>query len=113
MLSPRSTDGQASVELVALLPLVGLLIALAWQGLLAGEAAWLGAGAARAAARAEALGRDPLRAARAVLPARFAHRLRVHASRDGSVAVALAIPAVLGDGSLGGLTARARFEEQR
>jgi len=37
----RSQDGQASVELVALLPLAGALVALLWQALLAGEALWL------------------------------------------------------------------------
>lgn len=113
MHSLRSDDGQASVEFIALLPLVGLLIALAWQALLAGEAVWLGASAARAAARAEALGRDPVRAARGVLPGRYERGLRVRAVRDGSVAVAIAIPTVVGAGSLGSFTARAQFEVQR
>jgi hypothetical protein len=113
MLSLRSHDGQASIELVALLPLVGLLVALAWQALLAGETLWLGGSAARAAARAEALGRDPVHAARGALPGRFEHGLRVHVSRDGSVAVAVRIPAVLGRRGLGSFTARARFEGQR
>jgi hypothetical protein len=109
----RSDDGQASVEFVSLLPLVGLLVALAWQALLAGEAVWLGASAARSAARAEALGRDPLHAARGVLPGRFARGLRVRTARDGSVTVAVRIPAVLGRGGIGSFTARARFEAQR
>jgi hypothetical protein len=113
MCSLRSDDGQATVELVALLPLVGLLVAFLWQGLLAGEAIWLGAGAAGAAARAEAVGADPARAARGVLPARFEHGLRVHADRDGAVAVAIRVPAVLGGGTLTTVTTHARFEAQR
>lgn len=109
----RSCDGQASVELVALLPLVGVLVALLWQALLAGEAVWLSGGAARAAARAAALGEDPARAARGVLPRRFAHGLRVRRATDGEVAVAVAIPSLFGAGALGSTTARARFEAQR
>lgn len=114
MRSPlRSRDGQATVELVALLPLVGVLVALLWQALLAGEAVWLSGGAARAAARAAALGADPARAARGVLPRRFEHDLRVRRSADGAVAVAVEIPSVLGGGALGSTTARARFGAQR
>jgi hypothetical protein len=33
--------GQASVELVALLPLVAVLAAVMWQSVLAGQADWL------------------------------------------------------------------------
>lgn len=109
----RSSDGQASVELVALLPLVAVLVALLWQALLAGEAIWLSGSAARAAARAEALGADPRAAARGVLPVRFERGLEVRAHADGSVAVALQIPVVLGSGTLAPVTARARFEPQR
>lgn len=109
----RSDDGQATVELVALLPLIGLLGALLWQALLAGEAVWLDGGAARAAARAAAVGADPRRAAQAVLPARFAAGVRVARRADGSVTVAVPVPAVLGGGSLGAVEARARFEAQR
>lgn len=109
----RSRDGQATVELVALLPLVGVLVALLWQALLAGEAVWLSGGAARAAARAAAVGEDPAQAARGVLPARFERGLRVRRARDGGIAVVLEVPAVLGRGALGSTTARARFEAQR
>jgi hypothetical protein len=109
----RSRDGQAAVELVALLPLVGVLVALLWQALLAGEAVWLSGGAARAAARAAAVGGDPARAARGVLPARFERGLQVRRSRDGGVAVAIRIPSLFGGGALASTTARARFEAQR
>ena len=106
-------DGQATVELVALLPLVGLLVALLWQALLAGETIWLSGGAARAAARAVALGSDPMQAARGVLPERFEAKLRVERERGGTVAVVLHVPAVLGGGTLVPITTRARFEAQR
>ncbi len=76
----HTQEGQASVELVALLPLVGILVALLWQSLLAGEAVWLSGSASRAAARAEAVGADPARAARGVLPTRFERGLRVPAA---------------------------------
>ncbi len=105
--------GQATVELVALLPLVGLLAALLWQALLAGETVWLSGGAARAAARAAAIGADPVDAARAVLPARIERGLRVERERDGGIALVLRVPAVLGGGTLASVTTRARFEAQR
>lgn len=105
--------GQAAVELVALLPLVGLLAALLWQALLAGETVWLSGGAARAAARAAAVGSDPLAAARAVLPARLERGLRVRREPDGVIALVLRVPAALGGGTIAPVTARARFEAQR
>jgi hypothetical protein len=110
---PSRQDGQATVELVALLPLVGLLAALLWQALLAGETLWLSGSAARAAARAAAVGSDPAAAARAVLPARFAATVHVERDRDGVVTVSLRIPAVLGGGTLAPVATRARFEAQR
>jgi len=113
---PRSyagEGGQAAVELVALLPLVGLLAALLWQALLAGETVWLSASAARAAARAVAVGSDPLAAARTVLPARLERGLRVRREPDGAIALELRVPAALGDGTIAPVTARARFEAQR
>ena len=113
MRSLRSDDGQATVELVALLPLLGVLAALLWQAVLAGEAVWLGGGAARAAARAAAVGADPLRAARQVVPGRFAAGLRVRREHDGSVSVLLPVPAAVGGGSLAAIPIRAHFEAQR
>jgi pilus assembly protein CpaE len=109
----RSDEGQATVELVALLPFVGVLIALLWQFALAGTAIWLSGGAARAAARAEAVGSDPLRAARGVLPGRLEHGLKVRRERDGAIALVMQIPAVLGSGALTSITTRAHFEAQR
>lgn len=106
-------DGQATVELVALLPVVGLLVALLWQALLAGETVWLSGTAARAAARAAAVGGDPLLAARGVLPARFERGLRIRRAPDGEVVVALRVPAAVGGWALPAVATRARFEAQR
>lgn len=109
----RDAHGQATVELVALLPLVGLLCALLWQALLAGETVWLSGVAARAAARAVAVGADPIAAARGVVPTRLERGLRVSRAPDGSVSLVLRVPAAIGGGSLASVTTRARFEEQR
>ena len=98
--------GQASIELVVLLPLLAALLLAAWQGVVAGQAWWLAASAARAGARAELIGADPLGAARRELPGGLRARLRVRSSR-GDVEVRLPIPAVAGLGRLGTATARA------
>ena len=113
MRSSRSDDGQATVELVALLPLVGVLVALLWQALLAGETVWLSGGAARAAARAVAVGADPVDAARGVLPARLERGMRVEREDDGAVTLVLQVPAALGSGTIAPVTARALFEAQQ
>jgi len=105
-------DGQAAVELVALLPLAALVVAIAWQLAIAGHAAWAAAGAARAAARAHAVGLDSRAAARAALPRRLERRLRVDERADGEVRVRVTIPAVLPHVRLGTTTATARFEPQ-
>ena len=104
-------DGQAAVELVALLPLVALVALALWQLAVAGQAAWLAGAAARAAARAHAVGGDEAEAARGVLPPRLEPGLRVRARDDGSVTLRLAVPSVVG-GRLTTIGSRARFEPQ-
>ncbi len=105
--------GQASVELVALLPLVGVLLALSWQAVVAGQAVWLAGSAARAAARATALGADAPAAARRVLPARLERGLVVRpAASGGGVRVAIGVPRILGAGRLTTVSARARLPDQ-
>jgi len=113
MRSWRREDGQAAVELVALLPLVALLAAGAWQLAVAGHAAWSADAAARAAARAVATGGDARAAARASLPGRLEEGMRVRASADGDVRVVLRVPAVLGLRVLGTVSASAHFRPQR
>jgi type IV secretory pathway TrbD component len=104
--------GQATVEFVAVLPLVVVVGFAVWQAAVAGQTLWLAGAAARAAARAEAIGAKPEPAARRVLPPRLEDRLRVRAHEDGGVTVTLSIPSVVGGGSLGSTSARARFVPQ-
>ena len=104
--------GQATVETVALLPLLVLLVAFVWQAAVAGQAVWLAGSAARAAARAAALGRDPLPAARSVLPGRLDPGARVGRVGGGGVRVRLAVPSVIGGARLGTVSARARLQPQ-
>jgi hypothetical protein len=109
----RRADGQAAVELVALLPLAALLLAGAWQLALAGHAGWAAGSAARAAARAAAIGADARSAARGELPAGLARGLRVRERGAGTVEVTLRIPPVPGLPVLGHTSATARFRPQR
>jgi len=107
--------GQATVEFVALLPLVAVLLGLLWQAVVAGQAVWLAGSAARAAARASAIGADARSAARGVLPERLERGLVVverPGGRDEGVRVAIRIPSIMGDARLGTVTARARLRDQ-
>jgi hypothetical protein len=113
MRAGRGQDGQASVEMAALLPLVALVGALLWQAVVAGQALWLSGAAARAAARAAAVGGDAEGAARGALPPRLEQGLRVRALRDGGgVRVAVQIPSVLTSGALATVESRAAFPSQ-
>jgi len=91
----RSQSGQASVELVAAVPFALLAGLIAWQLVLTGHTAWLCANAARVAARAEAVGRDPGRAARSALPRALERGLSVSRSKSGGVRVSVRVPIVL------------------
>lgn len=84
--------GQATVELVAVVPLVLLVALVAWQLVLAGQTAWLAAQAARVAARADAVGRDPDLAARSALPEAFEPGLEVRRREGGGVRVSVRVP---------------------
>lgn len=93
MPAPRPSQvGQASVELVAAVPLVLLAALVAWQLVLAGHTAWLSAHAARVAARADAVGRSPTAAARSALPDALEHDLEVERRREGGVRVSVRVP---------------------
>src|SRR5256886_17018368 len=107
--SLHSERGQAAVELVAALPFVVVLAAILWQAALAGQAAWLAGSAARAAARAQAVGGDPAAAARGVLPARLERGLRVRARPDGAATVPVPVPPLAGPGRPTTVHARARL----
>ena len=104
----RCTRGQATVELVALLPLLALLAAAVWQAALLGHGLWSAGAASRAASRALAVGADPLPVARRIVPG-----ARVSAGDDGEVTVTVPIRAVAGGATLTRVTSTARFEPQR
>jgi hypothetical protein len=91
----RAQSGQASVELVAMVPFVLLIGAVVWQLALAGHTAWLAANAARAAARADAVGRDVSAAARSALPRSMEEGLEVRRLDQGGVRVSARVPLLL------------------
>ncbi len=68
MSSGEHQRGQASVELVAVLPVVALLVALAVQLAIVGWGLWTSAGAARAGARAQHVGGNARAAALSAVP---------------------------------------------
>ncbi|HEX8067993.1 MAG TPA: TadE/TadG family type IV pilus assembly protein [Thermoleophilaceae bacterium] len=88
-------DGQASVELVGVLPLVVLVAAVLWQLALTGQTAWLCANAARAGARAEAVGRPAGAAVRSALPRSLERGIEVERTGGGAVRVRLRVPLLL------------------
>lgn|SRR6185436_12934836 len=96
MVASRSSSGQATVELIAVLPLVAVLLAALWQLALVGYAEWSATAAARAAARAEAVGGDPVAAARSHLAGSLRPGLRVVTLSAGAVRVAVRVPTLPG-----------------
>ena len=101
-MSRRAGDrGQASVELLAVLPLLAALVAGCAQLVLMGESWWLAGVGARAGARAERAGGDAARAARAALPQGWGRRLHVAQAQGGGLAVRLRVPAVVGGAAIG------------
>jgi hypothetical protein len=80
---------------VAVLPIVLLAGLVAWQLLLAGHSLWLCAGAARAAARADTVGRSAESAARSALPEALERDLSVERLHEGAIRVSVRVPAVL------------------
>ncbi len=103
--SGTGESGQASVELVALLPLILTLALAAWQGVVAGQEHALAASAVRAAVRAQLVGGDPRSAARGALPGGLAGAVRVARRADGRVEVRLPLRMVVGGARLGDVRA--------
>jgi hypothetical protein len=108
----RCASGQASVELVATLPVVLLILAFGWQAVLAGQAIWHARVAARAAARAHSFGADAEHAARAHLPRSLEPGLRVTTHASGDVRVSIRVPSVLPSLGLGRVGATSHFRPQ-
>lgn len=88
----RRQDGQASVELVAVLPFLALLVAFAVQLAIVGYGLWTSANAARAGARAEHVGGDGVGAARSAVPAQLHEGLKV---RGRPLEVTLRVPSLI------------------
>ena len=78
-----------------MLPILLLAGLVAWQLLLAGHSLWLCAGAARAAARADTVGRSAESAARSALPEALERDLSVERLHKGAIRVSVRVPAVL------------------
>ncbi len=93
MRTPGNEDGQAAAELVVVVPLLIALLAAVAQLAIAGYALWTAGDAARAGARAAAVGGDAEDAARSALPGWLEQHARVDAA--GPVEVRLQAPAVL------------------
>jgi hypothetical protein len=89
----RGGAGQASAELLAVLPALVVCTLVAAHALGAGWAYWSAANAARAGARAELVGRDGEQAARAALPGPLRAGSAVQAGDD--VRVRVRVPALV------------------
>src|SRR5215212_7925835 len=100
-------QGQASVELVAAVPVLALVIALAVQLAVVGYSLWSAGAAARAGARAAFVGGGAERAARHSLPVPLRGRASIRA--DGAVAVRVRPPSLIPGVRGLPLTARAGF----
>lgn len=86
-------EGQASVELVAVLPALVLLALIAAQLAIVGYGLWTSANAARAGARAEYVGGNGAAAARSAVPTALRRSTRVDG--DGPVRVSLRMPSLI------------------
>jgi hypothetical protein len=85
--------GSASVELVAVLPFLFVACLIAAQLVAVGHAAWSAALAARAGARAAAVGDDPARAGRRALPPLLRDEAEV--TEGDGVSVRVEVPRLL------------------
>jgi hypothetical protein len=100
--------GQASVELVAVLPALAVCLAIAGQTVVVGWALWSAGNAARAGARAEKVGSDPTRVARETLPGSLRDDAEIH-DGDG-VRVKVRVPALLPGVSMPSVTAASTLD---
>ena len=100
--------GQASVELVAVLPALMLCVLIAAQAVAAGWALWTAGNAARAGARAEHVGRDGEAAARRALPGRLREHAEVN-SQEG-LRVRIGVPKLAPGAELPELTASSTLD---
>src|SRR6266540_202284 len=85
--------GQASVELVAILPALAVCLVIAAQTVVVGWALWSAGNAARAGARAEVVGSNAEAAARRALPGALRGDAAIHAG--GGVHVKVRVPSII------------------
>jgi Flp pilus assembly protein TadG len=86
-------EGTASVELVAVVPFLLLAVVAAAQIALAGQALWSAGVAARAGARAAAVGGDAAAAARSALPSSLRQGARV--DEESGIEVRVTVPRLI------------------
>jgi hypothetical protein len=108
---PGTRSGQASVEFVAVLPALAVCLILAGQAVAAGWALWSAGNAARAGARAEAVGADPETAARQALPGPLRRDAMIR-SGDG-VRVKVRVPALVPGVVLPSVAASSTLDAER
>jgi hypothetical protein len=100
--------GQASVELVAVLPALAISLVIAAQTVVVGWALWSAGNAARAGARAEEVGSDAEAAARRALPGALRDGAAIR-SGDG-VRVKVRVPAIVPGVSLPSVSAASTLD---
>jgi hypothetical protein len=91
--STRGGTGQASVELVAVLPALAVCLVIAAQTVVVGWTLWSAGNAARAGARADQVGSDAEAAARHALPGALRNGAAIHS--DDGVRVRVRVPAIV------------------
>ena len=101
-------SGQASVELVAVLPALAVSLVIAAQTVVVGWALWSAGNAARAGARAEQVGSDAEAAARRALPGALRDGATIR-SGDG-VRVKVRVPAIVPGVSLPSVSAASTLD---
>jgi len=109
--------GQASVELLAVLPALILCVVVAAHALPSGWALWSAADAARVGARAEHVGREGAEAAREALPAPLRPRGEKEAERsvqsgERGISVEVDVPGLLPGIDPSRIGAAARLEPE-
>lgn len=93
--TPKDERGQASVDLVAVLPALLLVAAIAIQLGITGWSLWSATEAARAGARAQLVGADAAEAARAALPGVLREGAAVAVADSGLVDVEVTAPVLV------------------
>ena len=108
MIDSASGRGQASVELVAVLPALAVCLVIAAQTVVVGWALWSAGNAARAGARAQEVGSDAESAARRALPASLRDDAVIR--RGDGVRVRVRIPALVPGVPLPAVTAASTLD---